>query len=447
MNISIIGAGYVGLVTGTCLAEVGHHVTCVDINTSKIENLKQGIMPIYEQGLEELVKVNYKAGRLHFVDSIQQAPRETLIYFIAVGTPSQADGSANMTYVFEAAKAIADQLADYAIIITKSTVPIGTADKVKAIIEKRLQERGVDIRFDLVSNPEFLKEGDAVNDFMRPDRVIIGSESEEAKTIMNQLYLPFTRHNNAIFHMSLTDAEMTKYVSNAMLATKISFMNEMASICERVGADVENVRLGIGSDSRIGYSFIYPGCGYGGSCFPKDIKALIHVAKEANFEPLVLNAVEARNHQQKQVLHKKLIRLFGEDLSHIKIAVWGLAFKPGTDDMREASSAVFLEEVIKRGAVVKAYDPVAMPVAQLELPQAWYTEGKLSLVQEQYEALKDADVLVLITEWKPFRYPHWQKMKGLMRGNVILDGRNQYDLKNLVKDGFRYVGIGRGENS
>lgn len=445
MEITIIGAGYVGLVTGTCLAEVGHHVTCVDISTAKIDNLKQGIMPIYEQGLEELIKANYKAKRLHFVDNIQQAPKETLIYFIAVGTPSQVDGSANLSYVFEAAKAIADQLSEYAIVITKSTVPIGTADKVKSIIDKRLQERGLDIHFDLVSNPEFLKEGDAVNDFMRPDRVIIGSESEQAKTIMNQLYLPFTRHNNAIFHMSLTDAEMTKYVSNAMLATKISFMNEMASICERVGADVENVRLGIGSDSRIGYSFIYPGCGYGGSCFPKDIKALIHVAKEADFEPLVLNAVEARNHQQKQVLHKKLIHIFGEDLSNIKIAVWGLSFKPGTDDMREASSVVFLEEVVKRGAVVKAYDPVAMPTAQTELPQAWYQQGKLTLVQDQYEALQEADVLVLITEWKPFRYPNWQKVKACMRARVVIDGRNQYDPNLLIKEGFRYFGIGRGE--
>ena len=446
MEITIIGAGYVGLVTGTCLAEVGHRVTCVDIHKQKIEDLKNGIMPIYEQGLEELVKANYKAGRLHFMDSIQQAPKETLIYFIAVGTPSQEDGSANLDYVFAAAKAIAEQLSNYAIVITKSTVPIGTADKVKAIIEKRLQERGVDVRFDLVSNPEFLKEGDAVNDFMRPDRVIIGSETEEAKTIMNQLYLPFTRNNNAIFHMSLTDAEMTKYVSNAMLATKISFMNEMASICERVGADVENVRLGIGSDSRIGYSFIYPGCGYGGSCFPKDIKALIHVAKDANFEPLILNAVEARNAQQKQVLHKKLIKMFGEDLSRINIAVWGLSFKPGTDDMREASSQVFLKEVIERGAMVKAYDPVAMATAKLELPSDWYDQGKLTLVPNQYDALKNADVLVLITEWKPFRYPNWQHIKTLMRGHVILDGRNQYDPKVLMKDGFRYVGIGRGES-
>jgi len=446
MEITIIGAGYVGLVTGTCLAEVGHHVTCVDIHKQKIEDLRHGIMPIYEQGLEELVKANYKAGRLHFMDSIQQAPTETLIYFIAVGTPSQEDGSANLDYVFAAAKAIADQLSNYAIVITKSTVPIGTADKVKAIIEKRLQERGVEVRFDLVSNPEFLKEGDAVNDFMRPDRVIIGSETEEAKAIMNQLYLPFTRNNNAIFHMSLTDAEMTKYVSNAMLATKISFMNEMASICERVGADVENVRLGIGSDSRIGYSFIYPGCGYGGSCFPKDIKALIHVAKDANFEPLILNAVEARNAQQKQVLHKKLIKMFGEDLSRINIAVWGLSFKPGTDDMREASSLVFLKEVIERGAMVKAYDPVAMTTAKLELPSEWYDQGKLTLVPSQYDALRNADVLVLITEWKPFRYPNWQHIKTLMRGHVILDGRNQYDPKVLMKDGFRYIGIGRGES-
>lgn len=446
MNITIIGAGYVGLVTGTCLSEVGNQVTCVDISEEKIRNLEKGIMPIYEPGLEALVKTNFEASRLQFITTIENAPKNTLIYFIAVGTPASESGAANMEYVFEAAKNIGDHLSDYAIVITKSTVPIGTADKVKTIIKDRLKERGVDIAFDIVSNPEFLKEGDAVNDFMRPDRVIVGSESDKAKTIMDELYLPFTRHNSPIFHMSPTDAEMTKYVSNAMLATKISFMNEMASLCERIGADVENVRIGIGSDSRIGYPFIYPGCGYGGSCFPKDIKALIHVAKEANFNPLVLDAVEARNQQQKQVLHKKLISVFGEDLSKIKIAVWGLAFKPGTDDMREASSVILLKEIIGRGATVSAFDPVAMGVARRELPNSWFDDGMLTLCEKQYDVLQDADALVLVTEWKPFRYPDWPRVQSSMRGNVLIDGRNQYDPKKLVENGFRYIGIGRGEN-
>lgn len=443
MDITVIGVGYVGLVSGTCLAEIGNNVTCVDISPQKIDNLKKGVMPIYEPGLEELVTANHAAGRLAFISDIEKSPKETLIYFIAVGTPSSEDGSADITYVLEAAKQIADQLNDYAIVITKSTVPIGTSDKVKAVIEKRLKERQLDIAYDIVSNPEFLKEGDAVNDFMRPDRVIIGSETDDAKRIMNELYLPFTRHNNAIYHMSLTDAEMTKYVSNAMLATKISFMNEMASICERVGADVENVRLGIGSDSRIGYQFIYPGCGYGGSCFPKDIKALIHVAKEMSLDPLVLNAVEARNQKQKHVLHQKLTKVFGEDLSNINIAVWGLAFKPGTDDMREATSKVFLKAVVDRGATVKAYDPVAMKTAKSELPCEWFTEKRLTLVEDQYAALENADVLVLITEWKPFRYPSWQKVKTCMRGKLIIDGRNQYDIETLHRHSFDYIGIGR----
>lgn len=443
MKITVIGVGYVGLVTGTCLAEVGNDVCCVDLSETKINNLKQGKMPIYEPGLEELVKNNYSSGRLQFYTNLKQVEQESLIYFIAVGTPSSEDGSADITYVLEAAKNIADQLHQYAIIITKSTVPIGTAEKVREVIDARLQERGVNTKYDIVSNPEFLKEGDAIKDFMHPDRVIIGSESTKAQDVMNHLYAPFTRHNNAILHMSLTDAEMTKYVSNAMLATKISFMNEMASICERVGADVENVRLGIGSDSRIGYPFIYPGCGYGGSCFPKDIKALIHVANEAQFVPLILNAVETRNDLQKQVVAQKLIKVFGNDLSKVNIALWGLAFKPGTDDMREAPSKVFLKTVIEAGAHVRAYDPAAMATASKELSEKWFEQGQLKLVSDQYAALQNADVLVTITEWKPFRYPDWVKIKTLMRGQYIIDGRNQYDPAFLAENDFSYLGIGR----
>lgn len=443
MKITVLGAGYVGLVTGACLADVGHEVTCVDVNADKVALLKKGIMPIYEPGLEEIVKKNYDKQHLKFVTSLQDAPKDTLIYFIAVGTPSRSDGSADLRYVTEVARDIGCFIDHYSIIINKSTVPIGTSELVRETIANRLKERKLDVQFDIVSNPEFLKEGDAVSDFMSPDRIVIGTDSEKARVIMRELYAPLQRPDDSILMMSPVDAEMTKYVSNAMLATKISFMNEMANVCERIGADVENIRLGIGSDSRIGYSFINPGCGYGGSCFPKDVKALISISEKYDFNPLILHAVEQRNFYQKQRLHKKLIQRFGEDLTGLTIGLWGLAFKPGTDDMREAPSRVFLQSVIERGARVQAFDPVAMETAERECPPEWFTTGALSLKEDAYEASTHADVLVLVTDWPLFRNPDWKKIRQLMKGQWVLDGRNQYDSNTLKEFGFEYEGIGR----
>ncbi len=444
MNITVIGTGYVGLVTGACLAEMGNQVACVDIDAEKIEKLKNGIMPIYEPGLETLVKTNYADGRLYFITSLTEQPFQPQACFIAVGTPSDIDGSADLKYVLTVAKEIGQNLNDYCVVIDKSTVPVATADKVKEVIQKELDDRGVNIEFDVVSNPEFLKEGAAIDDCMHPDRVVIGTDDgDRAKEIMSEIYAPFTHNHERTIFMGIRDAEMTKYAANAMLATKISFMNEIANICERMGVDVENVRRGIGSDSRIGYPFIYPGCGYGGSCFPKDVKALVRLAEKQNFVPTVLNAVEARNYDQKRVLGTKLISKLGEDLAGMTIAVWGLAFKPETDDMREASSIVFLSDIINRGAKVKAYDPAAMGVAKQELPKEWFEKGVLELVDHQDQVLSGADALVLITEWKQFRNPDFVKIKEEMRGNLILDGRNQYDPKKLKALGFEYVGIGR----
>lgn len=444
MNITVIGAGYVGLVTGACFAELGNHVTCVDVNKEKVANLKKGILPIYEPGLEPMVVSNIENKRLHFATSMKEVKMPPQVIFIAVGTPSGQDGSADMQYVLSAAQSIGAHIDDYCVVVDKSTVPVGVADQVKAIIQDELKKRNLKIKFDMVSNPEFLREGAAIDDFMKPDRIVIGYSSKKARTIMNELYAPILRNPEKIYFMNVKDAEMTKYVANAMLATKISFMNEMAVLCDRMGVDVENVRIGIGSDSRIGNAFIYPGCGYGGSCFPKDVKALMKMAENHGIEPLVLRAVEDRNYHQKRVLPEKVKKIFGDDLSGITIGVWGLAFKPGTDDMREASSLVLIKSLIEHGATVQAYDPVAMPVARTMFSEEWFKSGKLKFAEHQYDALKNADALVLVTEWKPFCYPDLTVMKKIMRRRVIFDGRNQYDPKQIQDAEFEYYGIGRG---
>jgi len=443
MKLTIVGTGYVGLVTGACFAEMGNTVTCVDVDQKKIDGLKRGVLPIYEPGLESIVLGNAKAGRLQFVESLADPVAEAPVYFIAVGTPPGEDGSADLQYVLAVAREIGRQLKQYAVIVDKSTVPVGTADKVRAAVSEEIKKRGVDISFDVVSNPEFLKEGAAVEDFMKPDRVVIGTDSARAREAMHELYAPFMRNHERILYMGVRDAEMTKYASNAMLATKISFMNEIAGLCERMGVDVENVRVGIGADSRIGYSFIYPGAGYGGSCFPKDVKAIIHMAKQSDYEPKVLQAVEDRNNRQKHVLFEKVVARFGKSLKGKTVAVWGLAFKPGTDDMREAPSAVLVRSLIEAGASVRAHDPVAMPVARREWPAAWFGPAGVSFIESQYDALKAADALVLVTEWKPFRHPDFEKMKTLLRSPIIFDGRNQYDAIALRRGGWEYVGIGR----
>jgi UDPglucose 6-dehydrogenase len=444
MNITVIGAGYVGLVTGTCFAELGNHVTCIDINKEKIANLKKGILPIYEPGLEPMVISNIENERLHFASSLNEIKDRPQVIFIAVGTPSDKDGSADMKYVLEAARNIGAYITEYCVIVDKSTVPVGVADQVRNAIQTELNKRNLTIKFDIVSNPEFLREGAAIDDFMQPDRVIIGYTSKKARAIMHELYNPICRNPEKIYFMNVKDAEMTKYVANAMLATKISFMNEMSVLCEKMGVDIENVRIGIGSDARIGNAFIYPGCGYGGSCFPKDVKALIKMAENHGIDPLVLHAVEERNFHQKRLLPEKITAIFGKDLTGITIGVWGLSFKPGTDDMREASSLVLLEELISRNARVQAYDPVAMPVARHILPDHWFTSGSLTLAEHQYDAVEQADALVLVTEWKPFCYPDLTAMKKLMRRHLILDGRNQYDPKQMHDADFEYYGIGRG---
>lgn len=445
MNITVIGAGYVGLVTGACFAELGNRVTCIDINEEKVEKLKNGILPIYEPGLQPMVVSNMSEGRLHFATSLADISTEQQVIFIAVGTPSDKDGAADIKYVLEAAHSIGSHIKKYCVIVDKSTVPVGMADKVSQAIQQELDKRNLSFQFDVVSNPEFLREGAAIEDFMRPDRVIIGLGSNNAKNVMLDLYLPILRSPERIYFMSVKDAEMTKYAANAMLATRISFMNEIALLCERMGVDVENVRIGIGSDARIGNAFLYPGCGYGGSCFPKDVRALVKMAEQHSVVPMILNAIEKRNFQQKHLLPEKVVKLFGDKLTGIKIGIWGLSFKPGTDDMREASSLVLIEEVIKRGAKVQAYDPAAMPVAKEIMPQEWFSSGQLELAEHQYDALKEVDALILVTEWKPFCYPDINAMKRLMRRHIIFDGRNQYDPKQLRDAGFVYYGIGRGD--
>lgn len=443
MNIGVIGSGYVGLVTGACFAEMGNTVVCVDSDERKIAQLRAGRVPIHEPGLGTLVVSNQREGRLRFTVSLAEVVGAADIYFIAVGTPPAEDGSADLQHILAVAKELGRLITRPCTIVDKSTVPVGTADTVREVIAAELRARGVDIEFDLVSNPEFLKEGDAVADFMRPDRVVIGADRERPVELMRRLYAPFTRSHERMLVMGVRDAEMTKYAANSMLAAKISFMNEIANLCERLGVDVENVRRGIGSDSRIGYSFIYPGCGYGGSCFPKDVKALIRVAHEHAFDPLLLRAVDARNAMQKMRLFEKIVARFGADLRGARFGLWGLAFKPGTDDMREAPSQVLLEQLIQAGARVSAYDPVAMDAARRTLPPAWFERGQLSLAQHQYDALDGIDALALVTEWKPFRYPDYAVMKKSMKQPIIFDGRNQYDPAELRSLGFEYFGIGR----
>lgn len=443
MKIAIVGTGYVGLVTGACFAEMGYAVVCMDSNAAKIEALKNGVMPIYEPDLEPLVTRNFREGRLEFVSSIAEAARDTEVFFIAVGTPPEKDGTADLSHVLDVARQLGREMRSPCLVVDKSTVPVGTADKVRALIQAELDRRGSDIRFDVVSNPEFLKEGNAVNDFMHPDRVIIGADSERAAEAMRALYSPFLRKNQRIITMSARDAEMTKYVANAMLATKISFMNEIANVCERLGVDVENVRTGIGADSRIGYAFIYPGCGYGGACFPKDVRALIKTASDAGVDPMILEAVDARNQSQKQRLFEKITAHFGTSLRGHAFALWGLSYKPGTDDMREAPSVELLGRLMQAGATVKAYDPVAMNAARQALPAEWFEGGRLELVNHQNDVLAGADALVLLTEWKQFRHLDLPAMKAAMRKPVIFDGRNQYDPAALRSHGFDYYGIGR----
>ena len=436
MKIAIVGTGYVGLVTGTCFAEMGVDVTCVDVQEEKILNLKKGIIPIYEPGLEDLVHKNYEAGRLHFTTDLCEVLDDVEVVFSAVGTPPDEDGSADLHYVLEVARTIGRNMTHYTLVVTKSTVPVGTARKVKDAIRAELSARGLDIPFDVASNPEFLKEGNAVDDFMKPDRVVVGVESEEAKVLMEKLYKPFMMNNYRLLFTDIPSAEMIKYAANSMLATRISFMNDIANLCELVGADVNMVRRGIGSDSRIGSKFLYPGCGYGGSCFPKDVKALIKTAEKAGYEMRVLKAVEEVNASQKELLFKKLLNHFGGDLSGKRVALWGLAFKPETDDMREATSLVLMDLLLGAGASVKVYDPIAMGECRRRIGD------RVEYAKDMYDAVVDADALLLVTEWKEFRVPSWEVVKRVMKGNVVVDGRNIYNKKELEGEGFVSYRIG-----
>ena len=436
MKIAIIGTGYVGLVTGTCFAEMGIDVTCVDLLESKIEGLKQGIIPIYEPGLDDLVKRNCKAGRLHFATDITSYLNELDVVFIAVGTPPDEDGSADLKYVLGVAKTIGENINQYILVVTKSTVPVGTAKEVRSVIQNELNVRKIQVDFDVASNPEFLKEGNAVDDFMKPDRVVVGVESEKAKEIMERLYKPFMMNNYRLIFTDVPSAEMIKYAANSMLATRISFMNDIANLCELVGADVNMVRKGIGSDSRIGSKFLYPGCGYGGSCFPKDVKALIKTAERKGYNMRVLKAVEEVNYIQKSILFEKLIRLLGTDLSGKTIAIWGLAFKPETDDMREAPSLILIDKILNEGGRIKVYDPVAMEECKRKIGTA------VVYANDMYDAVLNADALLVVTEWKEFRVPNWRILKKSMKRALVLDGRNIYNRDELIKEGFTYECIG-----
>ncbi len=439
MKISIIGTGYVGLVTGTCLAEMGNDVICVDNNKEKIDALLNGRIPIWEPGLDILVEKNTKENRLFFTTDIAEAVQNTDICFIAVGTPSDEDGSADLQYVLAVAKDIGKYMNSYKIVVDKSTVPVGTADKVRNTIKNELEKRNISIDFDVVSNPEFLKEGDAINDFMKPDRIVIGADSKKAAKIMHELYSPFARSHDKIIHMSVRSAEMTKYAANAMLATKISFMNDIANLCERLGADVKEVRLGIGSDSRIGYKFIYPGIGYGGSCFPKDVKAIIKMGEENNVDLKILKSVEAVNENQKKVLFNKVMQHFDNNIKDKTFAIWGLSFKPKTDDMREAPSIVIIKLLTEQGAKIQAFDPVAIKEAK----RIFKNYDNIKYTNDAYSALKNADALLLLTEWNQFRYPDFDKIKNYLNSPIIFDGRNQYDPNELKDNGFTYYSIGR----
>jgi UDPglucose 6-dehydrogenase len=436
MKIAVVGTGYVGLVTGSCLADVGMDVTCVDVNVQKIENLKRGILPIYEPGLEDIVERNVAAGRLHFTTTLAEAVQGAEAAFIAVGTPPGEDGSADLRYVLAVAREIGEKMNDYLVVITKSTVPVGTAEKVKKELVAALAARGSKLPFDVASNPEFLKEGAAIEDFMKPDRIVVGVESERAKETLARLYKPFTLNGHPVYFMDVPSAEMTKYAANAMLATKISFMNDIANLCELLGADVNSVRQGIGSDPRIGNRFIYPGIGYGGSCFPKDVKALVRTGEENGYKLRILQSVEDVNEDQKHVLVAKIDKHFGGNLQGKRFAMWGLSFKPETNDMREAPSLVICEELLARGASVVAYDPVAVDEAKHMIGD------KIAYAKDAYAALPGADALLLVTEWREFRVPDWQKVKAALRGHVVFDGRNIYSGAELRKHGFVYHGIG-----
>jgi UDPglucose 6-dehydrogenase len=437
MKISVVGTGYVGLVTGTCFAEAGVHVNCVDVDEKKIVNLKDAVLPIWEPGLQPMVERNIKNGRLSFTTSIKETLEDCEVVFSAVGTPPDEDGSADLQYVLQVAKDVGKHMQDYLVFVTKSTVPIGTAKKVKKAIQEELDKRGSDLSFDVASNPEFLKEGSAVDDFMKPDRIVVGTESEQAIKIMKRLYKPFVLNGHPVIFMDIPSAEMTKYAANAMLATKISFMNDIANLCEIVGADVTNVRKGIGSDSRIGYHFIYAGTGYGGSCFPKDVKALIKTSDEKGYSLEILKAVESVNERQKSVMVKKLKKYFNNDLKGKRIAMWGLSFKPNTDDMREAPAIVIAQQLKELGAEVYAYDPVAMDEAKERIGNlVHYTEDK-------NEALVDADALLLVTEWNEFKLLNYKVINKLLKNKVIFDGRNIYDPAEVAEHGFEYFGIGR----
>ena len=445
MNIAIVGTGYVGLVSGTCFAEMGVNVTCVDVDSTKIENLKKGIIPIYEPGLEDMVLRNIKAERLHFTTQLSETLNDVQVVFSAVGTPPDADGSADLKYVLEVARTIGQTMQQYILLVTKSTVPVGTATLVRKTIQAELDKRGVNIEFDVASNPEFLKEGDAIKDFMSPDRVVVGVESEKAKELITKLYRPFLLNNFRVIFMDILSAEMTKYAANAMLATRISFMNDMANLCELVGADINMVRKGIGSDQRIGGKFLYAGCGYGGSCFPKDVKALIQTADHNGYNLRVLKAVEEVNAYQKQVLFHKLEKHFKGNLAGKIITIWGLSFKPNTDDMREAPSLVLIQRLLEAGCKVRAFDPIAMPEAEKIIRSkmaALITHENIYFSHDIYDAVLNADALLLVTEWKEFRMPSWGVVKKTMKGSLILDGRNIYEKSELIEFGFEYDPIG-----
>jgi UDPglucose 6-dehydrogenase len=437
MKVAMVGTGYVGLVSGTCFAETGVDVTCFDIDEKKINDLKSGIIPIYEPGLEKMVKRNIQNGRLKFSTQLADNLDDVEVVFSAVGTPPDEDGSADLSYVLQVAKEVGQHMTDHLVFVTKSTVPIGTAQKVKEVIDDELKKRDLSIDFDVASNPEFLKEGSAVNDFLKPDRIVIGIESKKAEKIMKRLYKPFVLNGHPIIFMDIPSAEMTKYAANAMLATKISFMNDIANLCEIVGADVSKVRKGIGSDSRIGNKFIYAGTGYGGSCFPKDVKALIKTADENSYSLQILKAVEDVNNNQKSVLYNKVYHYFNGNLKDLKIAVWGLSFKPNTDDMREAPSLVIIEKLQQAGVKIKAYDPVAVDEAKRVLGDS------IDFVEDKFEALVDADALLLVTEWNEFRVLNYKVISKLMKRKVIFDGRNIYERSEMEENGFDYFGIGR----
>ena len=437
MKIAIVGTGYVGLVSGTCFAEIGVNVTCVDTNKEKIESLQKGNIPIYENGLEEMVLRNMKAKRLKFTTSLESCLDEVEVIFSAVGTPPDEDGSADLKYVLEVARTIGRNMKQYKLVVTKSTVPVGTASKVRAVIQEELDKRGVTVDFDVASNPEFLKEGNAISDFMSPDRVVVGVESARAEKLMSKLYKPFLLNNFRVIFMDIPSAEMTKYAANSMLATSISFLNDIANLCEIVGADVNMVRSGIGSDTRIGRKFLYPGIGYGGSCFPKDVKALIKTAEQNGYTMRVLTAVEEVNENQKSVLFEKLMKQFNGDLQGKTVALWGLAFKPETDDMREAPALVLIDKLLKAGCKVRAYDPAAVQECKRRIGDTIY------YACDMYDAVLDADVLMLVTEWKEFRLPSWAVIKKTMSRQIVLDGRNIYDKKEMEELGFIYHCIGK----